>query len=228
MAPSIRDRVASLGPQRAALTLDERRQALAALSIGQAAPAGGGERLERTGREVKAGGKEARLLVKRFTGLGYQTPNGRHRVKAVPGDVVLLDEAEADRLDGLGVTLPADTDLDALYAEAQVNAIPDAPAGSTVTVLDGDSAPKSDEDLAAMGAAELVAHVGQHADDAERVRDLELARPKKGQRKTVLDATDPEKLEEARQVAQEEADARAASATVAQVLDGDEPDTEED
>lgn len=129
----------------------------------------------RTGAEVYAGGDEARLLI-RSANLSYRKKSGRQYVEATVGDVVLLDAAQAKRLDALGVTVAPDTD------DAKV----DAALSPDVT----------DEDLLAMHAAELVAHVGQHPDQADRIRDLELARPEENRRKTVLAATDPEKRPE--------------------------------
>lgn len=221
-----------MAPNPSQLTLDERRAALASLTYGlDEAPAGGGTRLVRTGDEVDGAGPDAtgtvkRLLIRNASSIGYMTPAGYQRAGAVPGDVVRLTKDQAKRLDGLGVTLPADTDLDAIYDGA--DRVPDAPEGTTVTVLDGEDAPKTDEDLAGMGAEELVAYVGQNADQAERVRALEEARPKNKQRKTILAATDPAALEEARRVAEE----AAAALSVGQVLDGevpgDEPDGDDD
>lgn len=152
----------------------ERAAALAALAIGvtpdgeaAAAPA-----LVRTGRTVEAGGEEARLLIRRASSLGYMTPNGRQTIKAVPGDVVLLTKHEANRLDKLGVTVAADSDLGEVEDEVE---------GTGYT----------DEQLATMGAADLIAFVGQHPDQRARVRELELAKKESKQRSTVLDATEP-------------------------------------
>lgn len=128
--------------------------------------------VERTGNEdVYAGGDNRRLLVRRAH-LSYMDKGVRHYPEAGPGDVVLLDDRQAKRLDALGVTVDPD---------ASDEEVEDAAAGEV-----------TDEQLRAMSAAELVAHVGQHPDHRERVRALEEERDEDKRRKTVLEATDPE------------------------------------
>lgn len=153
----------------------ERAAALAALTAGAEetpAPAPG---VQLTGREVEVGGDVERVLVKRASTLGHVNAAGVYvRAEAAVGDVVRLTQAQADRLDGLGVTATRD--------------MFDAPAPA--------DAPEegSDAHLEGLTAADLIAYVGQNPDAAPRVRELELGRPEKAQRATVLAATDPEKL----------------------------------
>lgn len=127
--------------------------------------------ITRTDAEVYAGGEEARLLI-RPVHLSYMDKGIRHYPAAKPGDVVLLSEAAAKRLDALGATKPADAD------EKDVAA-----------ALEGEV---TDEQIKTAGAADLVAYVTQNPDQRARVRALELERDEKKQRKTVLEATNPE------------------------------------
>lgn len=154
----------------------QRREALAALVARQESTPEPEPVVERSGREVYAGGDEARLLVKRFSTLGYMTPDGYLRVHAVPGDTVTLTKGEAQRLDALGVTVSPDADLGDV-AEEQ--------AGGLWT----------DDQLKAAKAGEVVAYVAQHPEERARVRALEEARAGKrkgdGPRATVLKATEP-------------------------------------
>lgn len=130
--------------------------------------------VKRTGDEVYAGGDEARVLV-RDAHLTYREGTELLHAFASVGDTVLLTKAQAKRLDGLGVTVPVDADDDELKAAAS------------------DDGVVTDEQLAAMSAADLIAHVGQHPDDRERVRKLELERDEDKRRTTVLKATaDPD------------------------------------
>lgn len=154
----------------------ERAAALAALSLGVDAPPPPAPGLELTGRTVPAGGDLERVLVKRASSLGYVVDGVYHRAGAVPGDVILIDQAQADRLDGLGVTLTREAF--------------DAPDPEPSGVEDEGS----DAHLDSLGAPDLIAYVIQHPEAAGRVRELELARPENKQRSTVLAATDPEKL----------------------------------
>lgn len=180
-------------------TAQERAAALAALTLGidqgeggDAAPA-----LERTGREVYAGGDEPRLLVKRASTLGYPTAAGYQRAEAIPGDVVLLTKAQARRLDELGATVAVDADLDE---------VTDQQAGDLFT----------DEQIAAGTAAELVAYVAQHPAERERVRTIEEQRD--NPRVTVLAATEPTPLED--DEADREALARSEDTPAGEAEDG--------
>lgn len=154
----------------------QRREALAALVARQESAPEPEAPVERSGREVYTGGDEARLLVKRFSTLGYMTPAGYLRVHAVPGDVVTLTKSEAARLDALGVTVDPDTDLDAVEEQQ---------AGDLWT----------DDQLKVAKAGEVVAYVAQHPEERPRVRAAEEARSGKrkgdGPRATVLKATEP-------------------------------------
>lgn len=121
-----------------------------------------------TGLDVYAGGTLPRLLVAPAV-LAYRTPDGvLEHAEATVGDTVLVDEEQAARLDRLGVT---------------------APAGSTPQV----TAPGAvtDEELAAMGAADVIAWAGQHPADRPRIHALEAAKRPSKQRATVLEATNP-------------------------------------
>lgn len=156
----------------------QRREALAALvarsdvSAPEPVPV-----VERSGREVDCGGDNRRLLVKRFSAIGYRLPSGVYmRTKAKPGDYVLLLKSEADRLDALGVTVDPDADL-VEVAEVQADGL------------------WTDDQITTAKAGELVAYVGQNPDERPRVRDLEEGRKGKGKgsgpRATVLKATEP-------------------------------------
>lgn len=187
-----------------------RAAALAALVIGQPddaaeAPAP----LTRTGREVECGGEVARLLVKPASTLGYRLSSGVfQRCGAVPGDVVLVSRAQADRLDGLGVTVDPDTDLGEVE-EQQAYGL------------------WTDDQIREANAEPLIAYVTQHPDERERVRALEEQR--KGRtgkpRATVLKATEVDP--EAEAAAQAEAEARAAAAAAAGDDDGSTPEDHE-
>lgn len=169
-------------------TASERAAALAALVAGVTVDEGGGTApaLERTGAEVYAGGDVARLLVMDAPSLGYVKGGLYIRAEAVRGDVVLLTQKEAARLDAAGATVSPDADVTEVAAQ-QAAGVP------------------TDEEIAAMGAAALVAYVGQHPDEAPRVREVELGKTAKNQRKSVLEATDPELLEAARLEAEADA-----------------------
>lgn len=180
------------------MATNDRAEALAALRVlgagGAISNAEPEVKVERTGDEVYAGGDTARLLI-RPVHLSYVRDGVRHYPQAQPGDTVLLTEAQAKRLDSLGATVDPDT------SDEDVDA-----------ALDGEV---TDEQLATMGAAELVAYVGQHPEEAERVRTLELERPEDKQRKTVLKATDEEATAEAKAQADAEAEAKAQAAAEA-------------
>lgn len=154
---------------------------------------------EPTGDEVYAGGDTARILIK-AAHLAYYDKELRDLVRpeAKVGDTVLLSDVEAKRLDGLGATMTkAKAKAAAKPTPVEVPSVPegDPSAGqpdgtpATTSVAAGTSG-KTDEELAAMGAEELVAHVNQHQGDKVRVRALEGQRPKP--RSTVLKATAPE------------------------------------
>ena len=127
---------------------NERAAALAAIQDegSDAAP-----QLERTGRDVYAGGDEARLLIARASTLGYVKAGVYHRAEAVPGDVVLLTKKQAARLDALGVTVSPEADLEDTLEEVEETGY-------------------TDEQLASMGAADLVTYVGRHRPRAPRGR----------------------------------------------------------
>ena len=131
--------------------------------------------VERTENEVYAGGNERRLLVNRAH-LSYMDKGVRHYPEANPGDVVLVSAAQAKRLDALGVTADPDASDEDLEAAA--------------------SGEVTDDQLRAMNAADLVAHVGQHPEDRDRVRALEEERDEYKRRNTVLEATDPDTVTE--------------------------------
>lgn len=159
----------------------ERAAALAALVLGTTPQDEGGHAAAprtRTGRDVYAGGDVRRLLIKRASTLGYVEGGIYMRAEAVPGDVVALSTKQAARLDGLGVTVDPDSNLGEVEATVEATGYTDA-------------------QLSAMGAADLVTYVGQHPDQADRVRSLELAKRETKRRSSVLDATDPEVLEAA-------------------------------
>lgn len=151
--------------------------------------------LEATGVEVYAGGDVARVLVKAVH-LAYRDDTIRDLVRpeAGIGDTVLLSEGEAKRLDDLGATVTKKAAKKA--SEPTVVDVPAVPTGDpsaaqpSGTAPEGTAAAVSDEQLAAMSAAELVAHVNQHNGDKGRVRVLETQRPQP--RATVMKATAPE------------------------------------
>lgn len=150
-------------------------------------------KLELTGDEVYAGGDVARILI-RPAHLTYRegTPPELLYAEAKVGDTVLLDKAQAKRLDELGATT---TKAKASKAPApvEVPSVPEHQLGEDVTdgTPDTPAAPSSvtDEELGAMKAGELIAHVNQHNGDKARVYALELARPEP--RSTVLKASSP-------------------------------------
>lgn len=171
----------------------ERAAALAALTLGITVEEEGGDaapRIERTGNTVDVGGDVPRLLILDAPTLGHVNAAGVYvRAEAVVGDVVLLTGKQAARLDAAGATVDADADLDEVEAEV-------AETGYT------------DEQLAGMGAADLVAFVGANPDQAPRVRELELAKRETKRRSSVLDATDPDVIEVAQVDAVVEAEAQ--------------------
>ena len=130
------------------------------------------ERVTRSGAEVYAGGDEARILV-REAHLTYREGTDLLHAFASVGDTVLLTKAQAERLDGLGVTASVDAEDEELEAVAE---------GGIVT----------DDQLRAMTAADLIAHVAQNPEEKGRVRALELERDEDKRRATVLKATAPE------------------------------------
>lgn len=174
----------------------ERRAAIAALTHGaEVSTAEPVAPVVRTGNEVYCGGDEPRLLVKRASTLGWGDGKGGYqRCEAVPGDVVTLTKAQATRLDGLGVTVDPDTDLEAL-AEGEEDGV------------------WTDEQIRAAKAADLVGYVASNPEERARVRTLEEARSgsraSDGPRKSVLSAT--ESTPEEDEAAEEEAAARKAA-----------------
>lgn len=185
----------------------ERRAALAALVVGAdvttEAPAE--PVVVRTGREVYSGGDVARLLVKRASSLGYVEGGIYQRCEAVPGDVVLLTQKQADRLDSLGATVEPDADLGEV-AEAAADGL------------------WTEEQIRQAKAGELVAYVTQHPEERAKVRAVEEERPEEGKEKrrvSVLNATEP--TPEADEAAAAEAAARAAAAAEGGQGDGDDP-----
>jgi hypothetical protein len=131
-------------------------------------------KVERTGEEVYAGGDVARVLISPAHLTYRDERNELLHAFAVVGDTVLLTEKQAKRLDGLMVTEKPG----AKKAAKKTAAATPPPAG------------KTDEELEAMTAAELVAHVNQNGEDKVRVRALEGKRT--DPRRTVLKATAPE------------------------------------
>lgn len=152
--------------------------------------------LELTGDEVYAGGDEVRVLVQKAH-LTYREEKGGELLyaDAKVGDTVLLDKVQAKRLDELGATVSKTQARKAAKAPTPVE-VPAVPEGSdSDTQPDGNppaaaSSGKTDEELRAMSAADLVAHVNQHNDDKVRVRSLEGQRP--SPRPTVMKATAPD------------------------------------
>jgi hypothetical protein len=87
--------------------------------------------------------------------------------------------------DGATLDPRAQAAFDALELEAPTSTPPPAaPAAAAPAV--------SDDDLRAMKADALIAHVAAYPDDRQRVHDLEMARPASEQRTTVLRATTTE------------------------------------
>lgn len=170
-------------------TADEKRAAALAAVLQQhagVAPASEPVTVQPTDRIVYAGGDVMRLLVKNAPTLGYALPGGSYQVcGAVPGDYVKVTQQQADRLDKLGATLDPDN-LPEVEAEP----------------IDPDVV--TDDDLAGMKAADLIAYVGQNPDERARVKALEEAKGDKA-RTTVLEACADTPEEDA------EAEARAAA-----------------
>lgn len=144
----------------------DRAAALAALTGGEA-PAD--TPTLPAGETIYAGGDTARQLVADVF-LTWKSADGLERVKAGPGDTVLVLPEQAKRLDNLGVTV---VDADAGTTPA------DAGAVDTLDLF------------AEMSADDLVALVKAQPEVAARVREAELARPESRQRSTVLAATEP-------------------------------------
>lgn len=125
----------------------------------------------RTEAVVYAGGNVERLLIGEAN-LTYRDDERRLvYANARPGDVILVNEGQAERLDRIGVTVDPDTD----------------PA--EVAELTATGGPATDAELEAMRAAELVAYVAQNPTERDRVRELEEARSRP--RATVLAAVEP-------------------------------------
>lgn len=128
---------------------------------------------------VYAGGDVERVLIGPAH-LTYREEKGGDLLHAFAevGDTVLLTEAQAKRLDGLKVTVTKAKAAKLAKAPAEPAPAPDAATS------------KTDAELEAMTAADLVAHVNQNAGDKVRVRALEGKRDEP--RKTVLKATAPD------------------------------------
>ncbi len=139
-----------------------------------------------TGREVYAGGTVRRFL-KHHASIQYPTddkPPVLQRAVAVPGDIVLLPEGEAARLDSLGATID-EADLDTpTPVEADIR----------------DDGTWSDAKLAGANVSDIAAYVGQHPDERPRVRTVEEAKTKP--RAGVLSATEPTPEADAERAAQ--------------------------
>lgn len=128
------------------------------------------------GTRVYAGGDVARLLLSPAHLVYVEDKVKRHVFPAV-GDVILVDQAQADRLDGLGVTCPLE----------------EAPE-----VIDKGDGEVTDEDLAHSSAEDLIAYVTQNPEERARVRAIEVATRGEKARKTVIDATeDPDNPDDA-------------------------------
>jgi len=130
---------------------------------------------------VYAGGDVERVLVGNAH-LTYREEKGGQLLHAFAevGDTVLLTSAQAKRLDGLKVTV----------TKAQAKKLADAPAEATPAATPEGTTAKTDDELKAMNAGELVAHVNQNPEDKVRVRALEGQREQP--RTTVLKATSPD------------------------------------
>jgi hypothetical protein len=141
---------------------------------------------------VYAGGDVERILVGNAH-LTYREEKGGELLHAFAevGDTVLLTSAQAKRLDGLKVTV----------TKAQAEKLDEAPT-SSASAPTADASTKTDEELKAMNAGELVAHVNQHPADRVRVRALEGQRDEP--RKTVLRATAPDGDDEDEELDDEE------------------------
>jgi hypothetical protein len=141
---------------------------------------------------VYAGGDVERVLVSPAH-LTYREEKGGQLLHAFAevGDTVLLTSAQAKRLDGLEVTV----------TKAQAKKLGEAPAAPAPAAAP-DASTTTDEDLQAMSAAELVAHVNQHPGDRVRVRALEGQRDEP--RVTVLRATAPDGDDEDEELDDEE------------------------
>lgn len=188
---------------------------LAGNNAGQEAPA---PRIVRTGVVVPAGGDVERVLVA-VTNLTYRSGEFLYRAAAEVGDTVLLLPEQAKRLDLLGATIDPHLidEVTAATATTPVGEVPSAAAPADGTAW-------TDEQVKAAKAADLIAYVGQHPDERARVRILEEARGPstasgKGQRTTVMNATEPTPLEDdevaAKAAAQKEADDAAKVAAKA-------------
>lgn len=87
---------------------------------------------------------------------------------------------------------------------------------AVVEAAAGEPGSAPDEQLGAYNAEELIAYVGEHPSEAERVRDLEAARERP--RKTVAEA-----IERVIRARDEELERRAADAEVARAAAGGAP-----
>lgn len=136
--------------------------------------------------------------VKRFVLFdvyGWSTPIDGERLRrdyhlARRGEEIEISEAEAARGEGLG----------ALGTEAEATASASAAA---------EPPSASDEQLGGMNVDELVAYLGQHPSEAQRIIDLEEARERS--RKTVLEPAQRVKVAHEEAVADELERQRAAT-----------------
>lgn len=162
-------------------TLDDRDSALARLTA-VATPA---VTVPLTGTVIDMGGKLQRVVTASVYGasVAAQGSEPAQAMHARRGDIVLVTDKEAargDKLRGLA-ELPKGASADKPEGTVELT-----PAGGF-----GDDGPKTDEQLGELNARELIAHVNKHPDDADRVLELEKARPQP--RATVLALGDTKK-----------------------------------
>lgn len=172
--------------------------------------------ITRTGVTVEAGGDVERVLIA-VANLTYRSGEFLYRAAAEVGDTILVTEAQAQRLDLLGATIDPNAVDEVSEAAERIDAgLEAAKAATNVTPPPGATL-KTDDELKALKAADLVAYVGQYPDERARVRVLEEARGPstpsgKGQRSTVMNATEPTPLEDDQVDAARKAQAEAEEA----------------
>lgn len=116
-----------------------------------------------------------------------------------PGPSPRLLDAAGHQVDpdawGVGEPATVQADVDAGRLVARTEPVPDAdldPAAREVFlaagILEGVEPPWTDDQIAEANADGLVAYLGDHAADAQRVLDVELARPEAKRRATVVAA----------------------------------------
>lgn len=165
-----------------------------------------------TGNKVPAGGDAERILIAPAA-LTYYNEDLKARIypEATVGDVVLLGEQAAQRLDGLKCTLTleqynetsdttdaladhqdddtppvaepvkVDDDVPPVNAEAPTSTTGETPTEGTIPLHDPDV-------LTALPSADLVEYVREHPDAADLVEELEGKRREKDRRKSVAAA----------------------------------------